>query len=94
MELFGWSCLTHVNEFCTRPRVKGKSYVWSLGFIIGPCPPPLTGTKDYWIGSNFWKFYLIRTHFTLAELVFLVKVFRLFRLEWIFLGVLECEHSR
>jgi hypothetical protein len=28
---------------------------------------------------------LIRTHFTLGELVSLVKVFRLFRLEWIFL---------
>jgi hypothetical protein len=34
---------------------------------------------DYGIGSNFWKFYLIRTGFTLGELVFLVKVFRLFR---------------
>jgi hypothetical protein len=40
---------------------------------------------DYPIGSNFWKFYLIRTSFTLNELVSLVKVFRLFRLERIFL---------
>ncbi len=37
--------------------------------------------------SNFWKFYLIKTGFTLLEPVLLVKVFRLFRLEWIFSGV-------
>ncbi len=41
--------------------------------------------RDYCIGSNFWKFYLIRTGFTLDELVFLVKVFRMFRLELSFL---------
>jgi hypothetical protein len=40
---------------------------------------------DYRIPSNFGKFYLITTSFTLGELVFLVKVFRLFTLEWIFL---------
>jgi hypothetical protein len=40
---------------------------------------------DYWIGSNFWKFYLIRIGFTLGDPVSLVKMFRLFRLEWIFL---------
>jgi hypothetical protein len=34
--------------------------------------------RDYCIGSNFWKFYLIRTRFTSGELVSLVKVFRLF----------------
>jgi hypothetical protein len=46
------------------------------------------GHRDYYcIGSNFWKFYLIRTSFTLGELVSLVKVFRLLRLEWIFFGV-------
>jgi len=33
---------------------------------------------------NFWKFYRIRTDFTLGELVSLVKAFRL---EWIVLGV-------
>jgi hypothetical protein len=37
--------------------------------------------RDYPIGSNFWKFYLIRTGFTFRELVSLVKVFRLFQLE-------------
>jgi hypothetical protein len=42
--------------------------------------------SDYRIGSNFWKFYLIRTSFiTLGEPVSLVKMFRLFRLEWILL---------
>jgi hypothetical protein len=29
---------------------------------------------DYCIGSNFWKFYLIRSGFTFGELVSLVKV--------------------
>ncbi len=42
---------------------------------------------DYRIGSNFWRFYLIKTSFTLGEPVFLVKVFGLFRLERDFLGV-------
>jgi hypothetical protein len=37
------------------------------------------------IGSKFWKFYLIKTVFTLGEPVLLVKVFRLFRSEPIFL---------
>jgi hypothetical protein len=37
--------------------------------------------RDYHNGSNFWKFYLIKTGFTLRERVSLVKVFRLFRLE-------------
>jgi hypothetical protein len=49
--------------------------------------PNFLGPRDYRIWSNFWKFYLIRTSFTLGELVSLVKVFRLFRLEWIFFGV-------
>ncbi len=43
--------------------------------------------KDYCIRSNFWKFYHIKTSFTLGELISLVKVFRLFRLErnfWVF----------
>jgi hypothetical protein len=51
--------------------------------FIGPCPPQ--GQGLYSVGSNFWKFYLIRTGFTLGEPVSLVKVFRLFRLEQIVL---------
>jgi hypothetical protein len=42
---------------------------------------------DYHIESNFWKFYLTRTSFTLGEPVSLVKVFRLLRLEQMFFGV-------
>ncbi len=42
--------------------------------------------RDYHIGSNFWKFYLIRIGFTLGDLVSLVKVFGLFRLKWTFLA--------
>jgi hypothetical protein len=56
--------------------------------FVGPCSHR---DRDYGIGSNFWKFYLIRTSFTLGELVSLVKVFRLFRLEQIFFGVQKGE---
>jgi hypothetical protein len=42
---------------------------------------------DYRIGSNFWKFYLTRTGFTLGDPVSLVKVFKLFKLERFFFGV-------
>jgi hypothetical protein len=38
--------------------------------------------KDYSIEYNFWKSYLIRISFTLGEVVSLVKVYRLFGLEW------------
>jgi len=37
--------------------------------------------KDYRIGSNFCKFYLIKTSFTLNEQVYLMKVFKLFKLK-------------
>jgi len=50
--------------------------------FVGPCPHR---DRDYHMGSNFWKFYLIRTSFTFGEPVSLVKVFRLFRLEGIVL---------
>jgi hypothetical protein len=46
--------------------------------LLGPAP---ARDKDYCIGSNFWKFYLIRTNFTLGEPVSLVKVF-LDGLDW------------
>jgi hypothetical protein len=64
----------------------GFSLLCSYHFIfVRPCPHRDT---DYGIGSNFWKFYLIKTGSTLSvEPVSLVKVFRLFRLEWIFFGV-------
>jgi hypothetical protein len=64
-----------------------------LGFFWTYQPGPLSGSfywardRDYHIGSNFWKFYLIKTGFTLGEPVSLVKVFRLFRLERNFFGV-------
>ncbi len=50
--------------------------------FLGPCPDK---DRDYRMGSNFWKFYLIRTSFTLGEPVSLVKLFKLFRLERIVL---------
>jgi hypothetical protein len=62
-----------------------RAYVLYLPFyFIGPCPHR---TRDYHIGSNLWKFYVVRTGFILDKQVFWVKVFRLFRLEWIFFGV-------
>jgi hypothetical protein len=57
--------------------------LWGL---VGPCPPHHKD-RDHLIRANFCKVYFIKTSFTLVELVFLVKVFRLFRLEWIFFGV-------
>jgi hypothetical protein len=60
--------------------------------FVGPCPHKV---RYYRIGSNFWKFYLIRTSFTLGEPVSLVKVFRLFRLELFRLfWCSECGHNR
>jgi hypothetical protein len=58
--------------------------------FVGPCPHR---DRDYCIQSNFWKFDLIRSGFTLGEPVFLVKVFRLFRLDGFF-WCSECGHSR
>jgi len=67
------SCLL-AREFSFLLRI-----VWDNHF------PPLQSLLDYHrIGSNFWRFYLIRIGFTFDELVSLVKVFRLFRSEWIF----------
>jgi hypothetical protein len=60
--------------------------------FVGPWPHRGTGTiafcgaRDNRIQSNFWKFCLIKTGFTLREPVFLVKVFRLFTLERITFG--------
>ncbi len=52
--------------------------------FVGSCPHR---DRDYQIRSNCWKLYLIKTDFTLGELVSLVKVFRLFKLEQMFFGV-------
>jgi hypothetical protein len=67
--------------------------------MIDPCISSIL-LLDYSIGSNFWKFYLIKTSFTLGEPVSSVKVFRPFTLEQIFFGVdkmlyiyLLCSHS-
>jgi hypothetical protein len=57
---------------------------------VRPCPH---GDRDYHNGSNFWKFYLMRTGFTLDELVSLVKVYRLFGMEFIFSVFKVCIHE-
>jgi hypothetical protein len=50
-------------------------------FYLGLAP---TGTGTIALDPTFWKFYLIRTGFTLVERVSLVKVFRLFKLDGFF----------
>jgi hypothetical protein len=50
--------------------------------LLGPVP---TGTETIALDPTFERFYLIKTSFTSDELVSWVKVFRLFRLEWIVL---------
>jgi len=50
--------------------------------FVGPYPHR---RRDYHIGSHFWKFYLVKTSFTLGEPISLVKMFRLLTLEWIVL---------
>jgi hypothetical protein len=67
----------------TQALSDGCDYSLSPAFwCVGPWPHR---DRDYRIGANFWKFYLIRTGFTFGEPVSLVKVFRLFRMERIFL---------
>jgi len=57
---------------------------------LGPAP---TGTGTIALHPNFWKkFYRIRTSFIPGEPVFLVKVFRLFRLEMDCVGVQSLQH--
>jgi hypothetical protein len=48
---------------------------------------PPTGTGTIALDLTFGSFTLLEPDLTLGELVSLVKVFRVFRLEWIFLGV-------
>jgi len=74
-----WRCTPHMPCQAKMPS-RGTSDC-RHGFV-GPCPH---GNRDHGIRSNFWNFYLIKTGFTLGEPVSLVKVFRLFRLERIFL---------
>ncbi len=66
--------------FVTSQPLLALSYVGNIHFhmFVGPCPHK---DKDYRIRSKFQKNYLIKISFTFGELVSLVKVFRLFRLE-------------
>ncbi len=71
-------CVCH----CFCPRLMARAWSDVSGAFVGPWPHR---DRDYRIGSNFSKFYLIRTSFILRERISLVKVFRLFRLERIFI---------
>lgn len=66
----------HLQLFCV-PLVFELTFYWAL-------PPQ---GQVHRTRSKFWKFYLIKTGFTLSEPVSCVTVFRLFRLErsfWVF----------
>jgi hypothetical protein len=63
---------SHSNSLIAGPYPIQNRLCWAL-------------PRDYCIRSNFWKFYLIKHDFKLGELVSLVKVFRLSRLERSFL---------
>jgi hypothetical protein len=77
--------LQYINSLGAHVSIKESClFVCLFVSFVGPCPHR---DRDYRIGPNFWKFYLIRTGFTLSEPVSLVKVFRLFRLEQSFFGV-------
>jgi hypothetical protein len=66
----------HVNPFRAVTRSQASAARKASPFL-GPCPHR---DRDYVIGSNFWKFYLLE-----EPVSHLVKVFRLFRLERIVL---------
>ncbi len=60
-----------------------KFYLIRTNFTLGEL---VSLVKVFHLDPTFGKFYLVRTNFTLGELVSLVvKVFRLFRFEWIVL---------
>jgi len=63
----------HTYSFCWLQNISIFKHWLTLSFV-GPCP---CGGRDYCIGSNFWKLYLIKIGFTLSEPVSLMKVFRL-----------------
>jgi hypothetical protein len=54
--------------------------IFLVCLFVGSCS---RRDRDYCIQSNFWKFYLIRTDFTVGEPVSLVKVFRQSKLEFL-----------
>jgi hypothetical protein len=91
-----WQSLGVWGDWCGSSSVQANlslSLPWSISMCKFFATPFLGAVphrdKDYYgIRSNFWKLYLIRTGFTLGEPVLWVKVFRLFRLERVFLGVL------
>jgi hypothetical protein len=66
----------HVNPFRAVTRSQASAARKASPFL-GPCP---LRDRDYGIGSNFWKFYLLE-----EPVSHLVKVFTLFRLERIVL---------
>jgi hypothetical protein len=90
---YGWSSMLLLDSF--NMREMSVSFLCSqcvpISFSKGspsfqvytkfPITPQILLDRDYCIRSNFWRFYLIRTGFTLGEPVFLVKVFTLFWLE-------------
>ncbi len=74
------------NELCNQPSPwQGIEHQF-----VGPCPHR---DMDCFIASKFCKFYLIRTDFTIGKSVYLVEVFRPFKLKGVFLCS-ECGHNK
>jgi hypothetical protein len=83
--LLGWfsKAISKLDSNGTSIDQTSQVIAWkdSVECFIGPCPHR---DRDCRIGSKFCKFYFIRASFTLCELVYLVKMFRSFRLKRIF----------
>jgi len=60
-------------------------------YLLGRAP---TGTGTITFDPTFGSFTLLKLVSTLGELVSLVKVFRLFKLEHMFFWCSECGHTR
>ncbi len=59
----------HTYSLCWLQNISIFRHWLTLSFV-GPCPHR---DRDYCIGSNFWKLYLIRKGFTLSKSVSLMK---------------------
>jgi hypothetical protein len=64
--LIGWAECPQLNVFATVFALRLMARAWSCvsGAFVGPCP---RRDREYRIGSNFWKFYIIRTSFILGD---------------------------
>ncbi len=95
--LGGFPCVS-VTPLCGIAKKKGESPIWEEACHCLLCGT-LWGLHLLW-GQGLLHFIQLlevlpyQTGFTLGELVSLVKVFRLFKLEQMFFWCSECGHNR